>query len=106
MKAFALMAPLLLTAPLLSAVPAWADQALATEKKCMTCHALDKKQVGPSYKEVAAYYAGKPGSVDKLAAKIMTGGGGPLGGGLKMPPNPQVNDAEAKKLAAWILSLQ
>jgi cytochrome c len=50
--------------------PALADQALATAKNCMACHAVDKKLVGPSYKEVANKYAGQAGAADKLAAKI------------------------------------
>lgn len=103
MKAFATVVSL--AAVVLASTPATADQALATDKKCMTCHAVDKKLVGPSYKEVAAKYAGRPGMVDKLAAKITAGGDGSFGA-LKMPPNPQVSDAEAKKLAAWILSLK
>ena len=85
------------------AAPAMADQALATAKNCMACHAVDKKLVGPAYKEVAAKYAGQKDAVDKLAAKIMKGGSG-VWGPVPMPANAQVNDAEAKKLAAWVLS--
>lgn len=85
--------------------PAMADQALATAKNCMACHAVDKKLVGPSYKDVAAKYAGQKDAVDKLAVKIMKGGSG-VWGPVPMPANPQVNDADAKKLAGWILSLK
>jgi cytochrome c len=85
------------------AVPAFADQALATSKNCMACHAIDKKLVGPAYKDVAKKYAGQKDAVDKLAAKIMKGGSG-VWGVIPMPANTQVNEAEAKKLAAWVLS--
>jgi cytochrome c len=85
--------------------PALADPALATAKNCMTCHAVDKKLVGPSYKEVGAKYAGQKDAVDKLAAKITKGGAG-VWGPVPMPANPQVSDAEAKKLAAWVLTMK
>ena len=85
------------------AAPALADQALATAKNCMACHAVDKKLVGPSYKDVAAKYAGQKDAVDKLAVKIIKGGSG-VWGPVPMPANAQVNEAEAKKLAAWVLS--
>ena len=85
--------------------PVLADQALATSKNCMACHALDKKLVGPAYKDVAAKYAGQKDAVDKLAVKIMKGGSG-VWGPVPMPANTQVNDAEAKKLAAWVMSLK
>jgi len=84
-------------------VPVLADQALATAKNCMACHAVDKKVVGPSYKDVAAKYAGQKDAVDKLAVKIIKGGSG-VWGPVPMPANAQVNDAEAKKLAAWVMS--
>jgi cytochrome c len=83
--------------------PALADQALATAKNCMACHAVDKKLVGPSYKDVAAKYAGQKDAVDKLSAKILKGGSG-VWGPVPMPANAQVNEADAKKLAAWVLS--
>ena len=85
--------------------PALADQALATAKNCMTCHAVDRKLVGPGYKEVALKYAGQKEAVDKLAVKIVKGGAG-VWGPVPMPANPQVSEAEAKKLAAWVLSLK
>jgi len=86
-------------------LPVMADQALATQKNCMTCHAIDKKLVGPAYKDVAAKYAGDKTAVDKLATKIMKGGSG-VWGPVPMPANAQVNEAEAKKLAAWVLTLK
>jgi len=85
------------------AVPAMADMALATSKNCMACHAVDKKLVGPSYKDVAAKYAGQKDAVDKLAAKIIKGGGG-VWGPVPMPANAQVSEADAKKLAAWVMT--
>jgi cytochrome c len=96
---FALVAATTLVAP------AMADLALATSKNCMACHAVDKKLVGPAYKDVAAKYAGQKDAVDKLSAKIMKGGSG-VWGPVPMPANTQVNEAEAKKLAAWVLTLK
>lgn len=83
--------------------PAMADQALAQSKNCMACHSVDKKLVGPAFKDVATKYAGQKDAVDKLAAKVIKGGSG-VWGPVPMPANPQVNDAEAKKLAAWVLA--
>ena len=92
----------LITAAAVTA-PALADQALAASKNCMACHAMDKKLVGPSYKDVAKKYTGQKDAADKLAAKIMKGGSG-VWGAIPMPANPQVNEADAKKLAAWVLA--
>jgi cytochrome c len=94
----------LITAATVSA-PVLADQALATAKNCMACHALDKKLVGPAYKDVAAKYAGDKSAADKLATKIQKGGAG-VWGPVPMPANPQVSEAEAKKLAAWVLTVK
>ena len=88
---------------LLSGHGAWASQALAVSKNCMACHAVDKKLVGPSYKDVAGKYAGDKEAAAKLATKIMKGGAG-VWGAIPMPANPQVSAEEAKKLADWILA--
>ena len=68
-------------------------------------HAVDKKVVGPAYKDVAAKYAGQKDAVDKLAVKVVKGGSG-VWGAVPMPANPQVTDAEAKQLVAWIMTLK
>ena len=81
---------------------ALADEALAKARNCMSCHAIDKKLVGPAYKDVAAKYKGDAGAVDKLAAKVKAGGKG-VWGQIPMPPN-NVTPDEAKKLVTWILS--
>lgn len=81
---------------------AFADEALAKAKNCLSCHTADKKLVGPSYKDVAAKYKGQGDAAAKLAAKIKSGGKG-VWGEVPMPPN-QVTDDEAKKLAAWVLA--
>ena len=81
---------------------AMADEALAKAKNCMSCHAIEKKLVGPAYKDVAAKYKGDAGAVDKLAAKVKAGGKG-VWGQIPMPPN-NVTPDEAKKLVTWILS--
>ena len=83
--------------------PALADMALATSKNCMACHAVEKKLVGPSYKDIAAKYAGQADAADKLATKVIKGGSG-VWGPVPMPANAQVNEAESKKLVAWILA--
>lgn len=84
------------------ATPALADLQLAQSKNCMACHAVDKKLIGPSFKDVAAKYKDDKGAGDMLATKIMKGGSG-VWGPIPMPANTQVNEADAKKLAAWVL---
>ena len=93
-----------ITAGLLGSAPAFADEALAKSKNCLACHSVDKKLVGPSYKDVAAKYKGDAGAAAMLAAKIQKGGSGTWGQ-IPMPPNPQVNADEAAKLAAWVLGM-
>lgn len=83
--------------------PALADQALATSKNCMACHSVDKKLVGPAFKDIAKKYAGDKSAEAKIADKIVKGGSGAWGP-IPMPANPQVSEADAKKLAAWVLA--
>ena len=92
-------------ASLAATAPAFADQALATAKNCMACHAVDKKVVGPSYKDVAKKYAGDSKAAALLATKVIKGGAG-VWGPVPMPANVQVNEAESKKLVAWILAMK
>ena len=92
-----------LAAGIAASTPAMADLALATAKNCMACHAVDKKLVGPSYKDVAAKYAGQKDAPEKLAGKVLKGGSG-VWGPVPMPANAQVSAEEAKKLVAWVLA--
>lgn len=78
------------------------EEALAKSKNCLTCHAIDKKLVGPSYKDIAAKYKGNGAAAAQLAAKVKAGGKGTWGE-MPMPPN-NVTDDEAAKLVAWVLS--
>ncbi len=84
---------------------ALANADLAKAKNCMACHAIDKKLVGPSYKDVAAKYASDKDAAAKLAKKIREGGVGAWGQ-IPMPANPQVSEAEAVTLARWVLTIK
>ena len=85
------------------ALPAQADEALAKKHNCLACHQVDKKLVGPSYKDIAKKYKGQDVAA-KLAEKVKKGGSGVFGP-IPMPPNPAVPDADIKKLVDWILKL-
>jgi len=101
MKAIVIAAAAALT---LTAGVASADQALAQKSACMSCHQLEKKVVGPAFKDVAKKYKGDAKAADHLVDVIKKGGKG-VWGTVPMPPHPQVSDDNAKKLAAWVLSL-
>ncbi|MFZ9406647.1 MAG: c-type cytochrome [Burkholderiaceae bacterium] len=100
-----LLAPALAALSLVAASPAFANADLAKSKNCLACHAADKKLIGPSYKDVAAKYAGNKDAVGTLAQKIRAGGVGNWGQ-IPMPANPQVSAAEAETLAKWVLSIK
>ncbi len=81
---------------------AFASEELAKSKNCLACHSVDKKLVGPAYKDVKAKYEKDDKAVAMLTEKIMKGGKGNWGP-IPMPANPQVSKEEAEKLAKWIL---
>jgi len=72
---------------------------------CTACHAVDKKHVGPAYKEVAKKYAGQKDAEANLVKKVKAGGSGAWGQ-VPMPPNPQVPDGDLKAMVGYILSLK
>jgi cytochrome c len=82
--------------------PARADEALAKKHNCLACHMVDKKSVGPSYKDIAKKYAGQADAQAKLAEKVKKGSSG-VWGQVPMPPNAAVPDDDVKKLVAWVL---
>jgi cytochrome c len=93
----------LLVLALATALPAYAQDELAKKHNCFACHAVDKKLVGPSYKDVAAKYGKDPQAEQKLFQKVKNGGQG-VWGQVPMPPNTQVPDADIHSLVKWILS--
>lgn len=82
---------------------AFASPELAKKHACFACHAVDKKLVGPSYKDVAGKYRGDKGAEGRLADKVKKGSQGTWGQ-VPMPPNAAVPDADVRALVKWILS--
>ena len=104
MKYPLILAALLATAASGSALAA--DPAAAAQKAgCMACHAMDKKLVGPAFKDVAAKYKGDASAAAKLAEKVKKGGSG-VWGPVPMPPNANVKDDDIKKMVAYVLALK
>ena len=85
--------------------PASAQEALAKKHNCLVCHSVDKKVVGPAYKDVAAKYRNDKTAEAKLVQKVEKGGVG-VWGQVPMPPNSTVPDADVRALVKWILSLK
>jgi len=89
-----------------AAPAAGADGAALLQKNgCLVCHALDKKVVGPSYKEVAAKFAADKNALAMLAQKVKAGSVG-VWGQIPMPPNPQVSDTDLQAMIQYILALK
>jgi cytochrome c len=87
----------------LYAVPAHASPELAAKSKCMTCHQVDKKVLGPSFKDISAKYKGDKTAEAMLADGMLKGVKGKWG---KIPMPPQkITPADAQTLSKWILSL-
>jgi cytochrome c len=81
---------------------AMANVDLAKKNACLSCHHTEKKLVGPAFKDVAKKYTSIPDAASQLAASIKKGGGGKWGP-VPMPPPTSLSEADAKKLATWIL---
>ena len=102
MKRLAFVAAL---ASLTVALPASDNEELAKKHACFACHSVDKKLVGPSYKDVAAKYRGNKDAEAMLTKKVKEGGKG-VWGDMLMPPNAHVKDEDIKTLVRWVLSLK
>jgi cytochrome c len=82
---------------------AHANEKLAQASGCMVCHGIDKKVIGPSYKEIAAKYGKDKGAEGALFKKVKAGGKG-VWGEIPMPPNAHVKDEDITTLVKWILT--
>lgn len=88
---------------LIAAGNGYASDKLAQSSGCMTCHAVDKKLIGPGFKEIAAKYKNDKDAEAKLAQKVKAGGSG-VWGTIPMPPNAHVKEGDIKAIVHWILS--
>jgi len=95
---------IVLAGAMLAAGPAAASVELATKSKCMTCHQVDKKLLGPAFKDIGAKYKTQKGADQVLASSILKGSKGKWGQ-IPMPPQ-SVKPADAQALAKWILTLK
>ena len=86
----------------LIALPVAANVELAQKNACMACHSVEKKVLGPAFKDVASKYAGQADATAKLSESIRKGGSGKWGP-VPMPAQPNLSEADSKTLAAWIL---
>jgi cytochrome c len=101
----ALLLTVVTAGSLLMAGQAAADQALAQKSGCLACHGVDKKVLGPAFKDIAAKYKGDKAAEGKLVTKVKKGGSG-VWGPIPMPANsPQVKDGDIKTIVKWVLSL-
>ena len=84
---------------------AQANEKLLQASGCTACHSMDKKLIGPAYKDVAAKYRGKKGAEAELVKKVKAGSKG-VWGDIPMTPNAHVKDEDIKTMVQWILSLK
>jgi cytochrome c len=79
--------------------------ALVGKSDCLTCHKVDEKNIGPSYRDVAAKYENTEENVKMLAGKIIKGGSG-VWGAIPMTPHPALSQEDAEALAKYVLLLK
>ncbi len=95
----------LATVGVLATGNAAASEKLAQSSGCMTCHAIDRKAIGPSYKEIAAKYRDDKAAEANLIKKVKAGGSG-VWGSIPMPPNAHVKEDDIKSMVQWILTVK
>ncbi len=93
----------LFTLGLLASGSVAASEKLAQASGCMTCHAIDRKVIGPSFKEITAKYGSDKNAEANLVKKVKAGGSG-VWGQIPMPPNAHVKEDDIKAIVAWILT--
>src|SRR5690625_2481227 len=106
MKLWKLVAclPLAMASGMAQATPDPAEvQQILTKNACLACHAVDKKMIGPAYRDVAEKYAGEDGAAETIATHIREGSSG-IWGPVPMPPNPGISDDDLAKVVEWVLA--
>jgi cytochrome c len=81
-----------------------AGKKLMEASDCKACHFIDKKSIGPMYRDVAAKYKNDPKAIEYLAKKVINGGGG-VWGDVNMAAHPQIPMPDAIEIVKYILNL-
>jgi cytochrome c len=105
MAVTAALAALVAAAPASAVLDQAGAESLMKKDNCATCHAIDKKLIGPAYQDVAAKYKGDKDALAKLTKKVKEGGSG-VWGSIPMPPNSTTPEADIRELVTWILTLK
>lgn len=106
-KLTTLLLPLLSVTALATTNAAEASEEIVKKARCIACHTVDAKRVGPAYKEVAAKYRGDNSAPDKLFAKVRAGGSGAWGEVPMIPHGAdKISDDDLKAAIKWILALE
>lgn len=90
-----------------AAAPMASTEVAMRKSDCFTCHAVDKKIVGPAYSWVAYRYRGDKEAAANLFTKVKNGGTGKWNdytGGIAMSPHQQLPDDEIKAMVQWVLN--
>ena len=83
-----------------------AGLAIEAKSDCATCHKINERLVGPSFKEIANKYAGADAAmVDSLAGKVISGGAG-VWGQIPMTPHPALSKEDAVTVVKYVLLLK
>lgn len=90
---------------LLGTSQAHANEKLAQSSGCMTCHAVERKNIGPSYRDIAAKYRNDKNAEALLVKKVRAGGSG-VWGSVPMPPSAHVKEEDARAIVQWVLALK
>lgn len=105
MKKIFIFAALITSAHTALAVDEATALALAKKNNCLICHSVEKKLVGPAWRDIGKKYGSDTTATELLLAKIKKGGKGTWGA-VAMPPNAAVKDEDIKEMVAYIMSLK
>lgn len=76
---------------------------IAQQNACLGCHTVDRKLVGPAFRDIAGKYKGEAGARVRLEKKVRDGGAG-VWGVIPMPSHPRMSDADIRTVVAWVLA--
>jgi cytochrome c len=86
-----------------SAASAPAGYEIAKQNACLGCHTVDRKLVGPAFRDIAGKYKGDAGAQARLEKKVRDGGAG-VWGVIPMPSHPRMSDGDIRTVVAWVLA--